>query len=73
MSTCGRKRSSVHSVIPRNDTGPRPPRGARACGSEGRDQRQRMDITRPATIAPKPIAKFQAPSVTMNGMRSPAT
>jgi hypothetical protein len=74
------KRSSVHSVaaVPAepgkgaNDGGPRPQRGTRAstvCGA----QRQRIDMIRPATMAPKPIPKFQAPSDTMNGMRSPAT
>lgn len=36
-------------------------------------QRQRIDMIRPATIAPKPIAKFQADSETMNGIWSPAT
>ena len=36
-------------------------------------QRQRIDITRPTTMAPKPIAKFQAPSETISGILSPAT
>ncbi len=36
-------------------------------------QRQRIDMTRPATMAPKPMAKFHADSETMNGIRSPAT
>ena len=36
-------------------------------------QRQRIDMIRPATIAPNPMAKFQASSVTMNGIWSPAT
>ena len=38
-----------------------------------RGQRQRIDMTSPATMAPKPIAKFQADSETMNGIWSPAT
>src|SRR4051794_28170600 len=71
------KRSSVHSTVPGNDEGPRPQEGrgpavGRGAGATAR-QRQRIDITRPATIAPKPMAKFQAPMDTMNGMRSPAT
>jgi hypothetical protein len=36
-------------------------------------QRQRIDMISPATMAPKPMAKFHADSETMNGMRSPAT
>ncbi len=35
--------------------------------------RQRIDMTRPTTMRPKPMAKFHASSETMNGMRSPAT
>ena len=50
---------------------------ARDEGLEGQEgpwfQRQRIDRISPATMAPKPIAKFQAPRDTMNGMRSPAT
>ena len=34
---------------------------------------QRIDMTRPSTMAPKPMAKFHAPSETMNGIWSPAT
>src|SRR5215204_1900860 len=53
--------------------GPRSVHRAPADHSAGRDHRQRIDMTRPATIAPNPIAKFQGPSETMNGIRSPAT
>ncbi len=57
--------------------GPPAPHPSHARGGtlqEGRaSQRQRIDMTRPATMAPKPIAKFHADSETMNGMRSPAT
>ena len=66
------KRSSVHSTIRADDEGPRPREGTKASGSAP-SQRQRMDITRPPTIAPKPIAKFHAPIDTMKGIRSPAT
>ena len=53
----------------------RPPsRWGRGPGPEGRGgQRQRIDMIRPATIAPNPIAKFHTPRDAMNGMRSPAT
>lgn len=48
----------------------------RACTAWGAGgflrQRQRIDMIRPATMAPKPMAKFHAPSDTMNGMSSPA-
>jgi hypothetical protein len=67
---------SVHSVDSVDDRGPRPVRGARAsvrAGVERAGQRQRIDMTRPATIAPKPMAKFHADSDTMSGIRSPAT
>jgi hypothetical protein len=41
---------------------------------EGPDrQRQRIDMISPTTMTPKPMAKFQADSDTMNGIRSPAT
>ena len=36
-------------------------------------QRQRIDMTRPATMRPKPMAKFHALSEDMNGICSPAT
>jgi hypothetical protein len=42
-------------------------------GGAGGAHLQRIDITRPSTMAPKPMAKFQAPSETMNGIWSPAT
>ena len=58
---------------PGHDEGPRPRKGRGPAGRRGRCQRQRIDMTRPATMAPKPMAKFHAPSDTMNGMRSPAT
>ncbi len=80
MSTCGRSvrlcTVTSHRTDPRDDEGPRPHEGTRAWAEglcrEGA-QRQRIDMTRPATIAPKPMAKFHADSDTMNGMRSPAT
>ena len=68
------KQSAVHS-IPRSRPGmteapvPRWDEGL----EQTFPQRQRMDMTSPATMAPKPTAKFQAPSDTMIGMRSPAT
>jgi hypothetical protein len=68
------KHSAVHSTpaaSPAHDEGPRPQRGTRA--STSGYQRQRIDMINPATMAPKPMAKFQAPSETMIGMRSPAT
>ncbi len=46
---------------------------ARRRGSGVLAQRQRIDMTRPTTMRPKPMAKFHALSETMNGMRSPAT
>ncbi len=60
----------------RNAEGPRPgggDEGLRDLDDGGFRYRQRMDMMRPATIAPNPIAKFHADSDTMNGMRSPAT
>ena len=82
MSTCGQALPAVHShicgqhceytcrykeaaLVPGWDEG----RGG--CCRAG--QRQRIDITRPATIRPNPMAKFQGPMVDMNGMLSPAT
>ena len=79
---------SVHSVVSGDDEGPRPGRGeglgvwaalqgppssVRGVGQKGALQRQRIDMTRPITIAPKPMAKFQADNETMNGILSPAT
>jgi hypothetical protein len=68
------KRRSVHSiaVVPAETTEAPVPRGTGASRPMP-GQRQRMDMTRPITMAPKPIAKFHAPSDTINGMRSPAT
>ena len=62
----------------RSPHGTRPPprNGMRASGSAGAGrgrQRQRIDMIRPATMAPNPMAKFHAESDTMSGMRSPAT
>jgi hypothetical protein len=77
------KRSSVHSVGGRpqrpRQRPPSPGRGRgprvvhRRSGHPAERQRQRIDMIRPATMAPNPIAKFQADSETMIGMRSPAT
>ena len=75
MSTCGR--SSRLCTAPQSGTTKAPvPRGTRAVGRKRRSgaaQRQRIDMIKPATMAPKPIAKFHADSDTMKGMRSPAT
>ena len=49
------------------------PERARGGGRKVLSQRQRIDMTSPATMAPKPMAKFHAPTDTMTGMRSPAT
>jgi hypothetical protein len=46
--------------------------GAGGRGAAG-GQRQRIDSTRPATMAPNPIAKFHTPSVVMKAILSPAT
>jgi len=52
----------------------RAPQGRAGRGAwEELAQRHRIDMIRPATMAPNPMAKFQADSDTMNGMRSPAT
>ena len=58
-----------------DDTGPRPGSGQGPVDSavERFDQRQRIDMTSPATMAPNPMAKFQAPRDTMKPIRSPAT
>ena len=79
MSTCGRPVIAVHSVaatvtFPRCDEAPvpNPGRGPQSHW-ELRVQRQRIDMTRPMIIAPKPMAKFPTPSFFMNPMRSPAT
>jgi len=60
---------------PRERQRPPPPDGDEGLGNVRRagTYRQRMDMTSPATIAPKPIAKFHGPSETMNGILSPAT
>ncbi len=71
MSTCGRRPSAgcaQPSARPGPASGPRPAdrgrRGPRPGGTRAVDrrcaQRQRIDMTSPATIAPKPIAKFHA-------------
>ena len=79
MSTCGRGDRlctvSAHAASdPDGTKAPVPERGTRASRRSGRGaQRQRIDMISPATMAPKPIAKFQAPSDTMNGISSPAT
>jgi hypothetical protein len=52
--------------------GPRE-RAERRGGRSLLSQRQRIDITRPATISPNPMAKFHGPMADMNGMLSPAT
>ena len=81
--------SYVHSVLqpcPTGRRGPETNRGPRPDGDEGlesadlpargrkvRCHRQRIDMTSPATMAPKPIAKFHADNVNMNGILSPAT
>ena len=76
MSTCGRAVVAVHSVhdaetSPRHDEAPVPG------GDEGLGrvvpQRQRIDITSPRIIAPKPMAKLYAPRDAMKGMSLPAT
>ncbi len=78
------KFSAVHSVRPSMTKAPVPCRDeglgsalewgvTRQEGRRSGDQRQRIDMTSPATIAPKPMAKFQAESVCMNAMCSPAT
>jgi hypothetical protein len=73
------KRRSVHSLPTGHSRGPHPPAGVRASavrpllGVRLRSQRQRMDMISPATMAPKPMAKFHADSETMKGIRSPAT
>ena len=87
MSTCGRRRclctacgsprnrpppgGNDEAPVPMGTRASKPP--ARPAGQEGPLQRQRIDMTSPATMAPKPIAKFHADSVTMNGILSPAT
>ena len=67
------KRSAVHSIHSPGTTKAPVPSGDEGLRGRGGGQRQRMDITRPTTIAPKPIAKFQAPSDTISGILSPAT
>ena len=79
---------SVHSAACGTTKAPAP-KGARASGDAGLStgdrtkrarvgqavlsQRQRIDMTSPATMAPKPMAKFQADNDTMSGMSGPAT
>lgn len=73
-------------ACPVTPNGPRPGGGRRpfswcadgsrprsAAGGAGPAYRQRMDMTRPATMSPKPIRKFHAPSADMTGSSSPAT
>ena len=81
MSTCGQRRSAVHNAAcvqhcayPVGDKKAAPvPGGTRAAPVVVFVQRQRIDMTRPATIRPNPMAKFHALSPDMNGMLSPAT
>lgn len=56
-----------------NDRGPRPPVGDEGLARADCRYRQRMDMTSPMTMAPKPMAKFHTPIDTMNGILSPAT
>jgi hypothetical protein len=82
MSTCGRDVRAVHSIHIRWATAPGRAE-APVPGGTGASEaataagffvyRQRIDMTRPRIIAPKPMPKFHAPMDTMNGMRSPAT
>lgn len=59
-------------ILRPDDGGPRPG-GTRASVLRGAGSyRQRIDMIRPTTIAPKPMAKFHADSDTMNGISSPA-
>jgi hypothetical protein len=69
----GRRRGVA---CPGNDEGPRPPEGDEGLGRKpfGRErQRQRIDMIRPATMRPNPMAKFHTSSDAMKGMRSLAT
>jgi hypothetical protein len=72
MSTCGRTVGLCTAVNPRTTKAPAPD-GGEGLRYRVLRQRQRMDMTRPTTMAPNPIPKFHGPRVTMNGMRSPAT
>ena len=83
MSTCGctgRLCTAVHTPGVHRSARPvyaqRPPsHGGTGASVEigGAGYRQRIDMTSPSTMAPKPMAKFHAPSDTMNGIWSPAT
>jgi hypothetical protein len=79
MSTCGWSEGLCTVSPPVTTEALTPRRGVRASGRAAppgvrlRSQRQRMDMISPATIAPKPMAKFHADSETMKGIRSPAT
>ena len=78
MSTCGRTVVDVHSApvaetFPRHDEAPVPGRDGGLVRGVRVAQRQRMDITRPTIIRPKPTAKFHTSRDAMTGMRSPAT
>ncbi|GAB3353228.1 hypothetical protein GCM10027300_19510 [Modestobacter lapidis] len=57
---------NAEALVPNRDEGLRG-------GWQGAGQRQRIDITRPATMAPNPMAKFHEFSEAMNGICSPAT
>ena len=57
MSTCGRS-IGLCTAVHRPTTKAPTPGGARAWVDGGRCQRQRIDMTSPATMAPKPIAKL---------------
>ncbi len=78
MSTCGRSAGLCTAVrgYAGDDGGPRPQRGTGASAQlrepDG-GQRQRIDITRPATMRPNPMAKFHTPSVVRKPILSPAT
>ena len=75
MSTCGRTSAlctvirglMTEAPVPLRGRGPRVEGGCEAA------QRQRIDMISPATMAPKPMAKFQAFRNAMNGICSPAT
>ena len=64
MSTCGRAVTAVHSVpgaetSPRHGTAPVPEgTGAEKGRARAGGYRQRIDMTRPTIIAPKPTAKL---------------
>ena len=73
LTGCAHPPGTTKALVPGDEGLFRQPASVRGPAPRaGAAQRQRIDMIKPATMAPNPIAKFQAFSETMNGISSPA-